>query len=37
MGNGGFLFASGGAVVTITGGTVSNNVAERRAGAVRNL
>lgn len=33
-GNGGFLFASDGAVVTITGGAVTNNVAERRGGAV---
>eukprot|EP00903_Cladosiphon_okamuranus_P012166 g11413.t1 len=33
-GNGGFMYASDGAVVTITGGTVTNNVAERRAGAV---
>lgn len=35
-GNGGFLYAAGGAVVTIMGGNVSNNVAERRAGAVSN-
>eukprot|EP00903_Cladosiphon_okamuranus_P012169 g11416.t1 len=33
-GNGGFMYASDGAVVTITGGTATNNVAERRAGAV---
>lgn len=34
-GNGGFLFASDGAVVTITDGTVTNNVAQQRAGVVR--
>lgn len=32
--SGGFLYATAGAVVTIKGGNVSNNVAERRAGAV---
>lgn len=32
--NGGFMFASDGAVVTITGGTVTNSVAQRRAGVV---
>lgn len=33
-GNGGFLFAWDGAYVNITGGLVTENVAERRAGAV---
>eukprot|EP00752_Nemacystus_decipiens_P008150 g7289.t1 len=33
-GNGGFMFVSDGAVVVIMGGTVSNCVAERRAGVV---
>lgn len=28
------MFASDGSLVTITNGTVANNVAERRAGAV---
>jgi len=33
-GNGGFLFVSDGAVANITGGTVTKNVAGRRAGVV---
>lgn len=32
--NGAFMFASDGAIVTITGGTVTNCLAERRAGVV---
>lgn len=32
--NGGFLFASDGGWVKITGGLVSNNVAKRKGGAV---
>lgn len=35
-GNGAFMFASDGAVVTVTGGTVTNSVAQRRAGVVSN-
>ncbi|CAM9644386.1 unnamed protein product [Ectocarpus sp. 13 AM-2016] len=34
VGSGGFLYATDGANVTIKGGAVSNNVADRRAGAV---
>lgn len=34
FGNGGFMYASDGSLVTITNGTVANNLAERRAGAV---
>lgn len=33
-GNGAFMFVSDGAVATITGGTVSNCIAQRRAGVV---
>ncbi|CAN0066944.1 unnamed protein product [Ectocarpus sp. 4 AP-2014] len=33
-GNGGFMYVSDGGTVTITGGLVANNVAERRAGVV---
>ncbi|CAB1104292.1 unnamed protein product [Ectocarpus sp. CCAP 1310/34] len=34
VGSGGFLYAAAGANVTIKGGAMSNNVADRRAGAV---
>lgn len=36
-GNGGFMYASDGALVRIRGGTVTNGVAERRAGVVSRL
>lgn len=33
-GNGGFMYACDGSLVTITSGTIANNLAERRAGVV---